>query len=205
MRTANLMGALLALSSLTISCVATGAEPGDGRGFFVDVHELGAGNVTVEAVAEAHQKDLEVQDGFGTHFLKYWVDETRGRVYCLSEAPDEAAVTETHRAAHGLLPASVHRVSEGEAARVRSGERYFLDVHRLGPGNVTAAAVAEAHRADLATQGRYDVNFVNYWVDEAEGMVWCLAEAPDAEAVSRTHAEAHGLVPDEIMEVVEGE
>lgn len=187
---------------------AASGEPGsDGpvKHLYVDVHELGPGNVTAAAVADAHLQDLAVQSQFDTRFLKYWVDEKQGRVFCLSEAPDADAVTATHRAAHGLLPASVHEVTEGEEALADGGQRLFLDVHRLGPGEVTAAAVAEVHGADLEVQDRYDVNFLDYWVDEAEGLIWCLAEAPDASSMNRTHEEAHGLVADEIMEVTQGE
>jgi len=81
----------------------------------------------------------------------------------------------------------------------------YLDVHRLGPGNVTVEAVADAHQKDLAVQGKYGVSFVKYWVDEDEGLVYCLAKAPNADAVSRAHAEAHGLVPDAVYPVVQGE
>ena len=203
MRTSHLFGVLIPCAGL--AAVAMAGEPGPAAKYYVDVHELGAGNVTAEAVAEAHVADLRTQDEFGVQFLKYWVDEAEGRVYCLSESPSSDAVVQTHRKAHGLLPDSIHEVTEGQEAAPRGASRYYLDVHRLGPGAVTAEAVAEAHEADLATQDRYSVNFLNYWVDETEGLVWCLAEAPNAAAMSRTHEQAHGLVPDEIMEVVQGE
>ncbi|WP_431211540.1 nickel-binding protein [Puia sp. P3] len=48
-------------------------------------------------------------------------------------------------------------------------EHLYLDVHHLGPGKVTAAAVAEAHAKDLAVQRKYGVHFLKYWVDEAGG------------------------------------
>lgn len=78
---------------------------------------------------------------------------------------------------------------------------YFIDVHEFGPGKVTAAAVAEAHRADLAVQGQHGVNFVTYWVDETTGKVLCLSEAPNADAVRETHRQAHGLLPATIVKV----
>lgn len=77
----------------------------------------------------------------------------------------------------------------------------FIDVHELGPGKVTAAAVAEAHRKDLAVQGQYGVKFIDYWVDEANGVVYCLSEAPDANAVIETHRHAHGLLPARVSAV----
>ena len=78
----------------------------------------------------------------------------------------------------------------------------FMDVHNLD--DVTLDAVAGAHQADLATQGPYDVEYQRYWVDEARGKVFCLVEAPSADAAARVHKEAHGLVADEIYEVKEG-
>jgi hypothetical protein len=79
----------------------------------------------------------------------------------------------------------------------------FMDMHKLGDG-VTLAEVAEAHRADLATQGRHDVDYQRYWVDEAQGTVFCLVEAPSAEAAVAVHKEAHGLVADALFQVQEG-
>jgi class 3 adenylate cyclase len=75
----------------------------------------------------------------------------------------------------------------------------YMDRHLL-PG-VTPGAVAEAHLRDLMVQDRYDVRFLTYWVDELRGSVFCLAEAPDADAVEAAHAEAHGLIPHDVLEV----
>jgi hypothetical protein len=79
----------------------------------------------------------------------------------------------------------------------------FMDVHNLGSG-VTIDDVAKAHQADLATQGEHDVSYLRYWVDETEGRVFCLVEAPDADAANTVHREAHGLVADAIYQVQEG-
>jgi hypothetical protein len=79
----------------------------------------------------------------------------------------------------------------------------YLDTHKHIPG-LTAAAVAQAHAADLATQGKHDVKYMRYWFDEATGKVFCLVEAPSAEAAIAVHREAHGLVADELIEVTEG-
>jgi len=78
----------------------------------------------------------------------------------------------------------------------------FMDAHTI-EGGVAAADVAEAHRADLATQGPYGVSYLRYWVDEAAGKIFCLVDAPDAEAANTVHREAHGLVADEIYPVTE--
>lgn len=78
----------------------------------------------------------------------------------------------------------------------------FMDVHNI-EGGVSAADVAGAHDADLATQEKYGVSYRRYWVDEEGGKIFCLVEAPDADAAHAVHREAHGLVADEIYPVSE--
>ena len=80
----------------------------------------------------------------------------------------------------------------------------FMDVHENLPDGAGAKDVAEAHKADVKTQDQYGVNYLKYWVDEKEGKVFCLVEAPDAETAATVHREAHGLVADRIFEVEEG-
>lgn len=173
--------------------------------YFIDVHELGPGKVTAEAVAEVHVKDLEVQGRHQVKFHKYWVDEEEGNVYCLSEAKNAAAITQTHKEAHGLLPHKIYSMKEGIEAAEIGGKKFFLDIHELGPGSVTTEAVADAHEKDLAVQGSYGVNFINYWVNEDRGTVMCLSEAHSKEDVIKTHSKAHGLIPTSIAEVMQGE
>ena len=79
----------------------------------------------------------------------------------------------------------------------------FMDVHEIA-GGVAMDDVAKAHLADLQTQGPYDVRYLRYWVDESGGRVFCLVEAPSAEAAANVHREAHGLVADNIYRVQEG-
>jgi hypothetical protein len=79
----------------------------------------------------------------------------------------------------------------------------FMDIHTMG-GPVSAEQAAGAHRADLETQGRYSVDYKQYWVDEENGKIFCLVEAPDADAAISVHREAHGLVADAIFPVAEG-
>jgi hypothetical protein len=79
----------------------------------------------------------------------------------------------------------------------------FMDVHNHVEG-LTAEAVAGAHKRDLEVQGKYDVNYVQYWYDEGTGKVFCLVDAPDKEAAIAVHREAHGLLADDITEVKEG-
>jgi hypothetical protein len=79
----------------------------------------------------------------------------------------------------------------------------FMDEHTID-GGVAIADVAGAHKADLAEQGKHDVRYLRYWVDERNGKVFCLVEAPSAEAAAAVHREAHGLVAQEIYPVQEG-
>jgi hypothetical protein len=79
----------------------------------------------------------------------------------------------------------------------------FMDVHSLD-GGVAVGDVAKAHMADLQEQSKYDVSYLRYWVDEDHGKIFCLVEAPSADAASTVHREAHGLVADEIYRVQEG-
>jgi hypothetical protein len=94
----------------------------------------------------------------------------------------------------------------GEPRRPASGGTdmaLFMDTHTI-EGGVSAADVEAAHAADLATQAPRGVSYQRYWVDEAAGKIFCLVEAPDAEAAARVHRDAHGLVADEIYAVTEG-
>ena len=79
----------------------------------------------------------------------------------------------------------------------------FMDVHHL-VGPVALDDVAKAHAADLQKEGEHGVRYLRYWVDEDHGKIFCLVDAPDADAANTVHREAHGLVADEIFPVAEG-
>ena len=55
----------------------------------------------------------------------------------------------------------------------------YMDIHTID-GGVGVDAVVKAHIADLQTQGRFDVRYLRYWVNEQYGKVFCLVEAPSA-------------------------
>jgi hypothetical protein len=78
----------------------------------------------------------------------------------------------------------------------------YMDVHTIAEG-VAIDDVAQAHAADLETQGKHNVNYLRYWVDEHHGKIFCLVDAPSADAATDVHREAHGLVADEIFQVQE--
>jgi len=79
----------------------------------------------------------------------------------------------------------------------------FMDVHNLD-GPVPVDDVAKAHAADLQIQPEFDVHYLRYWVDERQGKIFCLVDAPDIDAAHAVHRKAHGLVADEIFPVQEG-
>jgi len=172
---------------------------------YIDVHYLPDGKVKYADVAAAHEKDLATETKYGVQFLKYWVDESKGVIYCLSSAPDTLAIVNTHREAHGLIPGLIYKVEDGTEATADKSKSFFLDIHQLGAGSVTAADVEKAHQKDLAVQKKYGVNFINYWVDEKTGTVLCLSQANDASKVVQAHKEAHGLIPVSIELVKEGQ
>jgi class 3 adenylate cyclase len=75
----------------------------------------------------------------------------------------------------------------------------YMDRHYIE--GATRHALANAHEKDLEVQGKYRVNFLTYWFDEVRCTAFCLISAPNIEAVQKSHAEAHGAVPSEIIEV----
>lgn len=79
--------------------------------------------------AEAHRKDLEVQDQFCCRNMTYWIDEDKGRVFCLIDAPNEEAVREMHNQAHGSVPHEIiavnSKVVEAFLGRIDNPAPYF--------------------------------------------------------------------------------
>lgn len=75
----------------------------------------------------------------------------------------------------------------------------YMDRHYIE--GATRHAVADAHQKDLALQDKYNVKFMTYWFDEIRCTAFCLIEAPDRETIERAHNEAHGSVPNEVLEV----
>lgn len=75
----------------------------------------------------------------------------------------------------------------------------FMDRHEILGS--TAEGVAKAHHSDLEAQARHFCKALTYWYDESRGTAFCLIEAPSANAVRNLHQEAHGLIPNQIMEV----
>jgi class 3 adenylate cyclase len=111
---------------------------------FMDRHEIAG--ATAEDVADAHRKDLELQDQYGVKFLTYWFDDRRGTTFCLVDAPSADAVQCVHRDAHGHIPGEIVEVS------LSAVEAFLGRVHDPQPVARHSPALAEAaHRAILFT------------------------------------------------------
>ncbi|WP_438855923.1 DUF4242 domain-containing protein [Agromyces sp. M3QZ16-3] len=78
---------------------------------FMDVHTIDGG-VSEADVASAHQADLATQGAHGVNYLRYWVDQQAGKIFCLVEAPDADTAHTVHREAHGLVADEIYAVHE---------------------------------------------------------------------------------------------
>jgi len=79
---------------------------------YLDVHNL-EGSVSAKDVADAHAKDVAEQAKHDVKYLRYWVDEKAGKIFCLVEAPNKEAAHTVHRNAHGLVADEIYEVHEG--------------------------------------------------------------------------------------------
>ena len=79
---------------------------------FMDIHHIDGG-VATDDVAKAHLADLEKQGAHDVKYLRYWVAEDEGKIFCLVDAPSATAASTVHREAHGLVADSVFLVQEG--------------------------------------------------------------------------------------------
>lgn len=107
---------------------------------FMDRHDLEGS--TAADVAEAHRKDLEIQDQYGVKFLTYWFDHRRGTAFCLIDAPDKETAQCVHREAHGFIATEIVEVA-------LSAVEAFLG--RINdPGPLTGGSTHDAERAHRA-------------------------------------------------------
>ncbi|MGK6352847.1 nickel-binding protein [Parapedobacter sp. DT-150] len=83
----------------------------------------------------------------------------------------------------------------------------FMDLHQASDYEVkpTVDEIKRNHIADLAVQRKYDVKFLQYWINEEAGLVFCLMEAPDKESCAAVHREAHGNMPCNVIELQGGD
>ena len=77
---------------------------------FMDIHHM-EGGVSANDVTAAHAADVATQGEFGVNYLKYWVDEEAGKIFCLVDAPDAETANTVHRKAHGLVADEIYPIS----------------------------------------------------------------------------------------------
>ena len=156
-----------------IAQVLTIRQAGVAMPYFMDRHDLEG--ATPEAIAQAHVKDIEIQDRYGVRFIHYWYDHDRQHAFCLAQGPDVDTIGAVHKAAHGLLPNRVIEVDEESVSAFLGGfvprtvgEAYtdtafrvimFTDIvdstkltQRLGD----VGSMAVLHRHDLIVQNALD-------------------------------------------------
>jgi hypothetical protein len=100
---------------------------------FMDRHDLRG--LKADDVAEAHRRDVDIQDQHGVKYMAYWFDENNGAAFCLVHAPDPATAERVHREAHGEIPNAIIPV---DPAAVEA----FLG--RIGDPRATLGAAAPA-------------------------------------------------------------
>lgn len=87
--------------------------------FYMDRHELFG--VSAADVAEAHVKDLEVQQRYGVKYINYWFDYEAQHAFCLATGPSQEAVEAVHAASHGLVATEIIEVAESAVRRFMGG------------------------------------------------------------------------------------
>ena len=103
---------------------------------------------TRQAIADAHEKDLALQDKYRVKFLTYWFDESRSTAFCLIDAPSQETIKQAHNEAHGAIPNEVHEV---DPAVVEAFLGRVKDPAAAAPGKPAAAAIDAAFRAIMFT------------------------------------------------------
>src|SRR5688572_28180422 len=83
----------------------------------------------------------------------------------------------------------------------------FMDLHKASDYDVkpTVEEIKQNHIADLEVQHKYGVKFLQYWINEEAGLVFCLMEGPDKESCAAVHREAHGNMPCNVIELQGGD
>ena len=72
---------------------------------YMDRHDLRG--MKADDVAEAHRRDVDIQDRHGVKYMAYWFDESNGAAFCLVHAPDPETAERVHREAHGAIPNAI--------------------------------------------------------------------------------------------------
>jgi class 3 adenylate cyclase len=101
---------------------------------YMDIHEV-PGGVSAEDVAKAHAEDVKIEDKYGVHYHKYWVNEKAGKIFCLCHAPNAEAAIQVHRKAHGMVADKVIEIQPELAEGFLGG----VEVNKAGAALVPGA------------------------------------------------------------------
>jgi class 3 adenylate cyclase len=74
-------------------------------------------DATRQSIADAHEKDLKIQDKHDCKFITYWFDDDRHTAFCLVDAPNRDALQNAHNEAHGRVP---HEIIEVDPSIVQT-------------------------------------------------------------------------------------
>ena len=99
---------------------------------YLDIHDLPG--ATLEDIAHAHHLDLETQAKYGVEYLKYWVNQKNGKVFCVCHAPSADAADAVHRDAHGARAARITEVTPEMAEAFLGAEEVSSTGAVLLPG-----------------------------------------------------------------------
>jgi class 3 adenylate cyclase len=104
---------------------------------YIDIHEVNG--LTAEALAKAHAADLQTQGKYGVNYLKYWVNESCGKAFCLVHAPNAEAARQVHLEAHGMVAERIIEVQPEIVEGFLGGGAVNVAGAALLPGEAEAA------------------------------------------------------------------
>ncbi len=87
---------------------------------YMDIHEIHG--ASAEDVGKAHAADVATQQKYGVEYLTYWFNESRGKIFCLIDAPNPEAAASVHREAHGLAAEKIIEVEPEVAEGFLGGQ-----------------------------------------------------------------------------------
>ncbi len=116
---------------------------------YLDIHDVG--DTTPEEIAKIHLADVETQGKYHVEYRKYWMNQDRGKVFCLVSAPNAEAACQVHREAHGCLAEKIIEVDADMADGFLGG----------GEINAAGAAVLPGAGADARDSGIRTVIFTD--------------------------------------------
>jgi class 3 adenylate cyclase len=99
---------------------------------YMDIHEVPG--ATAEDVAKAHLADMQTQSKYGVEYHKYWMNESKGKIFCLCSAPSAEAAASVHREAHGLLASKIIEVEPDVAEGFLGGSEMNAAGAAILPG-----------------------------------------------------------------------